>query len=77
MQNIEPENLLEPLTISLDHNTYNMKLQFIKKYSGRVCEGTIHFKITLKKKEKKINVIHIKKKKKSRTQRKSIIYKRK
>ena len=52
--------------LSLDHNTYNMKLQFIKKYSGRVCEGTIHFKITFKKKKKKkrVNVIHIKKKKK-------------
>ena len=57
-----------------------MKLQFIKKYSSRVCEGTIHFKITFKKKKKKqrVNVIHIKrKKKKSRTQRKSIINKRK
>ena len=58
-----------------------MKLQFIKKYSGRVCEGTIHFKITFKK--KRVNVIHIKKEKKKRkkergrTQRKSIINKRK
>ena len=55
--------------LSLDHNTYNMKLQFIKKYSGRVCEGTIHFQITFKKKKKKkkkkrVNVIHIKKKRK-------------
>ena len=41
-----------------------MKLQFIKKYSGKVCEGTIYFKITFKKKEKeRVNVIHIKKKK--------------
>ena len=57
MQNIEPENLLEPLTISLDHNTYNMK---------RVYEGTIYFKITFKKKRRKkerVNVIHIRKKK--------------
>ena len=61
-----------------------MKLQFIKKYNGRVCEGTIHFKITLKKKRKRerVNVIHIKmkikkKRKKSRTQRKSNINKRK
>ena len=57
-----------------------MKWQFIKKYSGRVYEGTIHFKITFKKeKEKKrVNVIHKKRKKeKSRTQRKSIINKRK
>ena len=53
-----------------------MKWQFIKKYSGRVYEGTIHFKITFKKKKKGVNVIHIKKKK-SRTQRKSIINKRK
>ena len=56
-----------------------MKWQFIKKYSGRVYEGTIHFKITFKKKKKKkkkrVNVIHIKKK--CRTQRKSIINKRK
>ena len=58
MQKIEPENLLEPLTISLDHNTYNMK---------KVYEGTIYFKITFKKKEEKkerVNVIHIRKKKK-------------
>ena len=61
----------------MDHNTYNMKWQFIKKYSGRVYEGTIHFKITFKKKKKGVNVIHIKKKKRSRTQRKSIINKRK
>ena len=55
-----------------------MKWQFIKKYSGRVYERTIHFKITLKKKEKRVNVIHIKKIKiKNRTQRKSIINKRK
>ena len=56
-----------------------MELQFIKKYSGRVCEGTIHFKITFKKekKKKRVNVIHIRKKEKSRTQRKSIINKRK
>ena len=40
-----------------------MKLQFIKKYSGRVYEGTIHFRIAFKKK-------------KNRTQRKSIINKR-
>ena len=44
LQKIEPENLLEPLTISLDHNTYNMK---------RICERTIYFKITFKKKKKK------------------------
>ena len=30
-----------------------MKFQFIKKYNGRVCEGTIHFKITFKKKKKR------------------------
>ena len=57
-----------------------MKLQFIKKYSDKVCEGIIHFKITFKKRKKeeeRVNVIHIKKKKKSRTQRKSIINKRK
>ena len=57
MQKIEPEKLLEPLTIPLDHNTYNMK---------RVYEGTIYFKITFKKKEekkKRVNVIHIRKKK--------------
>ena len=63
MQKIEPENLLEPLTIPLepltiplDHNIYNMK---------RVCEETIYFKITFKKKKKKkrVNVIHIRKKK--------------
>ena len=55
-----------------------MKWQFIKKYNGRVYEGTIHFKITFLKKRKKIvNVIHIKKKKKIRTQRKLIINKRK
>ena len=56
MQKIEPENLLEPLTIPLDHNTYNMK---------RVYEGTIYFKITFKKKKKKkrVNVIHTRKKK--------------
>ena len=56
MQKIEPENLLEPLTIPLDHNTYNMK---------RVYEGTIYFKITFKKKKekKRVNVIHIRKKK--------------
>ena len=46
-----------------------MKLQLIKKYSGRVYEGTIHFKITFKrekkrKKKKRSYVIHIKKKKK-------------
>ena len=50
--------------MSLDHNTYNMKLQFIKKYSGRVCEGTIHFK----KKKKRVNVIHIKKKRKKKVE---------
>ena len=58
MQKIEPENLLEPLTISLDHNTYNMK---------KVYEGNIYFKIKFKKKEEKkerVNVIHIRKKKK-------------
>ena len=58
MQKIKPKNLLEPLTISLDHNTYNMK---------KVYEGTIYFKITFKKKEEKkerVNVIHIRKKKK-------------
>ena len=57
MRKIEPENLLEPLTIPLDHNTYNMQ---------RVYEGTIYFKITFKKKRKKkrVNVIHITKKKK-------------
>ena len=54
----------------------------IHKYSGRVYEGTIHFKFTFKKekKKKRVNVIHIRKKekkKKSRTQRKSIINKRK
>ena len=57
MQKIEPENLLEPLTISLDHNTYNMK---------RVYDGTIYFKITFKKekrRKKRVNVIHIRKKK--------------
>ena len=56
MQKIEPENLLEPLTIPLDHNTYSMK---------RVYEGTIYFKITLKKKEEKkiVNMIYIRKKK--------------
>ena len=44
------------MTISLDHNTYNMK---------RVYEGTIYFKITFKKKrgKKRVNVIHIRKKK--------------
>ena len=58
LQKIKPKNLLEPLTISLDHNTYNMK---------KVYEGTIYFKITFKKKEEKkerVNVIHIRKKKK-------------
>ena len=61
----------------LDHNTYNMKWKFIKKYNCRVYEGSIHFKITLKKKEKRVNEIHtyiyiyI-----SRTQRNSIIKKR-
>ena len=52
--------------MSLDHNTYNMKLQFIKKYSGRVCEGTIHFKFTFKEEKEKeknrVNVIQKKKK---------------
>ena len=38
--------------MSLDHDTYNMKWQFIKKYSGRVYEGTIHLRITLKTKTK-------------------------
>ena len=35
------------------HNTYNIKWQFIKKYSGRVYERTIHFKITFKKRKEK------------------------
>ena len=61
----------------MDHNTYNMKWQFIKKYSDRVYEGTIHFKITFKNKKKKELMLYTLKKKKSRTQRKSIISKRK
>ena len=45
-----------------------MKWQFIKKCNGRGYEGTIYFKITFKKKEeekktKKVNLIHIRKKK--------------
>ena len=59
----------------MDHNTYNMKWQFIKKYSGRVYEGTIHFKITFKKKrkrKKKVNVIHIKINKKKEKKKKKV-----
>ena len=52
-----------------------MKWQFIKKYSGRVYEGTIHFRIAFKKKkrerESKRDTL-----KKNRTQRKLIIDKR-
>ena len=42
----------------------------IHKYSGRVYEGTIHFKITFKKeKEKKrVNVIHKKRKKEKKVE---------
>ena len=71
MQKIEPENLLdllEPLIIPLDHNTYNMK---------RVYEGTIYFKITFKNKEgyrPKLNVFNLKKNEREKVRYKLAVY---